>query len=795
VDDVNSRQTISQFLQAVSERIPLDCDSWGLEDYAVTIADYEVFHYDIISAVCKDEDEVVIRPLSFAEVRARTLSGRAQITPDGRHLVDGVAFGRPLLKRPARPDVTIPPRKRQRTEDHNIAAGRRDDELASFAETDGEYDEDSEEDEEDEDYELDESEHNEEEEDLSEDEQEHMIEGRDHDRVDAAAWFDPDPSNEMRTATPLQRHRPAAPAALRTPGSDRRNSLPLSVMFADGVVPNTEPGLAIKIPAPADNELENTASNDSSSDSSTSAPEDSSSDSGSESEDSSDESANENHTNKRLSATTQDKAANSKSAKHKSLANASSRDGSATKSASQDVANNRVTPGAKASRPSGGLPFQGSTATKLRNQRRVESKRLTHLKKIGKLSAAATLEDLRAYSASNGQSDTNSPSHNDVVPTTAAVSSSATKTDLSKELERRRQKLLDDLASGGIDVSEDFGAAQKASPVDAVHHDMQTQEPISAIAVDQPSSNGAGSKRRAGLNVQSTNRMIFASLGLRTPKTAEERRLLQDKLQSSATRPTSEHVRDQTSSEPAQQAPTASALWTRRISLSAVECCDEGVVLSAPPFPFQQRWDPQYQTKKKRNGSLYSESRSKKRKGNKTGYVESYDKYNTDGYGDALDYDDPDGSAVDEYWEDGALLDGESGYDDNHEAEADPENSKFPTLPADVSSLPPHTEAVAKAGDIIVFTELACSAATNWQPRMVTRTALLHEKEEDYWSIQLAPRDLPPKKYDDDGNRVYEKFETMEDEEGDDDGRRTLGWAEMLEPRLLASRAPSVMES
>jgi hypothetical protein len=254
-------------------------------------------------------------------------------------------------------------------------------------------------------------------------------------------------------------------------------------------------------------------------------------------------------------------------------------------------------------------------------------------------------------------------------------------------------------------------------------------------------------------------------------------------------------VRDCSSSELTQQTTVASKLWPRRISLSAVECCDEGVVLSAPPFPFQQRWDPQYQIKKKRSSNLYSESRSKKRKGNKAGYVESYDKYNTDGYGDALDYDDPDESAADEYWEDGALLDGERGYDDDHEAEADFESSKFPPLPTDLSSLPPRSEAEAKAGDIIVFTELACSAATNWQPRMVTRTALLHEKDGDSWPIQLAPRDLPPRRYDDDGNRVYEKFETMEDDEGDDDGRRTLGWAEMLEPRLLASRAPSVIES
>jgi hypothetical protein len=40
--------------------------------------------------------------------------------------------------------------------------------------------------------------------------------------------------------------------------------------------------------------------------------------------------------------------------------------------------------------------------------------------------------------------------------------------------------------------------------------------------------------------------------------------------------------------------------WRERIDLRAVECCDNGVELSTPPFPFYQYWDPQYDTRKKR---------------------------------------------------------------------------------------------------------------------------------------------------------------------------------------------------
>jgi hypothetical protein len=52
-----------------------------------------------------------------AEERARTLTGRHQISDDGRRLVDGIPFGRPYLRNPSRPAVRIPPRKRQRLDE------------------------------------------------------------------------------------------------------------------------------------------------------------------------------------------------------------------------------------------------------------------------------------------------------------------------------------------------------------------------------------------------------------------------------------------------------------------------------------------------------------------------------------------------------------------------------------------------------------------------------------------------------------------------------------------------------
>jgi hypothetical protein len=67
-----------------------------------------------------------VRPLQTSDIRHRRVSGRHQITADGRHLIDGVAFGRPFLKRSERPPIRIPPRKRVRltydTEDDNETA-------------------------------------------------------------------------------------------------------------------------------------------------------------------------------------------------------------------------------------------------------------------------------------------------------------------------------------------------------------------------------------------------------------------------------------------------------------------------------------------------------------------------------------------------------------------------------------------------------------------------------------------------------------------------------------------------
>lgn len=94
------------------------------------------------------------------DLRFRKVSGRHQISADGKHLIDGVAFGRPFLRRADRPSVRIPPRKRRRItydeEDEDVGEEANDRQLIirdNFEDEDvSDEDSDDEDDEDDEDY-------------------------------------------------------------------------------------------------------------------------------------------------------------------------------------------------------------------------------------------------------------------------------------------------------------------------------------------------------------------------------------------------------------------------------------------------------------------------------------------------------------------------------------------------------------------------------------------------------------------------------------------------------------------
>ena len=54
-----SSYTISNLLKSVDEVIPLETDTWGLEDYAVHIGDFECLHFSKVKETLQESDHVL----------------------------------------------------------------------------------------------------------------------------------------------------------------------------------------------------------------------------------------------------------------------------------------------------------------------------------------------------------------------------------------------------------------------------------------------------------------------------------------------------------------------------------------------------------------------------------------------------------------------------------------------------------------------------------------------------------------------------------------------------------------
>ncbi|KXT05745.1 hypothetical protein AC578_1088 [Pseudocercospora eumusae] len=683
IEPTEIKNTISQFLERVNERFPLEGNTWDISDYSVMVAGYEATHYSELGNTFKDEDEVVIKPLGFAELRTRTLTGRDQITQDGRHLLDGVPFGKPLLKRPRRPDVRIPPRKKQRLEEED------DDEQALVRVQEDILDEDDEDEEDDGDFE----------EDAPEDAVESESESDDSDESseEDSGSSSSDSSSDSSESENESEDESDSSSEASWDGIEERDKIASvdTVIVTDNLQPTDPPA-----------------------------------------------------------------AATPKQHEKVAVANAAS-----------------STP-----------PHQGQSKTKDRNVRRRDTKKLKFLKDKGVLPPNAALKDLYEHDMQHDRQI------------------------MLAKMEHGRQQLLDQIAQGGIDVSNAPATNGQLQPEDddeplEEESIRRPEEPTVAASapteehketppdveqpdpyVDDAAEESAAPTRRARLDLKGMNRMVFSSLGLRTPKTQADRDALQKKL---AARP-KKSLPVQAAAQQSEQAVTDDEepeAWRQKVSLTAVECLDEGVELSAPDFPFQQRWDPQYQYTKKLAASSTKSKLNKKRRvsaqqnGSHDDYVETYDKYNQDGGGDALNYDDPDDEEEDfddSYWEEGALLE----QDEDAESEID-HSDGFPKLPKDTTTLPALAETDAKEGDLVVFEELSVSAATNWAPQTVSKLAKLGDKTDEGWTITEAPSRA--KQYDEDGNRVYSKFEmdAFSENGEEEEEPRLVQWVELQGIRLL----------
>ncbi|KAI1443572.1 hypothetical protein F5Y02DRAFT_392832 [Annulohypoxylon stygium] len=397
--------------------------------------------------------------------------------------------------------------------------------------------------------------------------------------------------------------------------------------------------------------------------------------------------------------------------------------------------------------------------------------------------------------------------------------------------EAKRQELLNAIANGGVEVGppnqQDNSsktsnvAKRKRQEQDGLDQQV-TQEATPArtpASADNQTSASAQKKRR--IDVGAGRRMLFGALGLRNPQSKEDEEKLRVNImkdvrplenprlkegQMSAQQPI-EGEGESTEAEPDG--------WKNKIIYRAVECCQEGVVLSEPPFPFVQRWDPQQQgywshKKNKRGGQskraqrneahFYQDSHSnKKRKHDESamwdeeGYDDTFNGIDDNTNADVeLNYDDPEDDQTG----------GTNGP--TNDASQFTDMDDLPSLPSDLSTLPDLRPGEVQLGMVITWQQWSCSSATGWQPQLSNVTGVVVRVDDDATGVGvcLARRDRyldrNEKKYDQNGRRIYDRFEAPDlDEEDDDDdeGFRTIGFAEMQQPKILQQPLPAMTAS
>lgn len=451
-------------------------------------------------------------------------------------------------------------------------------------------------------------------------------------------------------------------------------------------------------------------------------------------------------------------------------------------------------------------PGEGRKSTKARNQRRRSGNILQRFKEKGILPAGVTLIEF-------GKLDIDSNTTPEVAAEALAIAraqileeeemglraktskgKTSKKANKDAEFEARRQELLASLSSGGVDVGVTLsnGTAAAKKPNGTASHSADKSSPV-PTSTEKDIASSASAKKKSKVDMDAGRRLLFGALGIKNPKTKADEENIRNKLMKDVRKV----------KEPEPEVPEAAAddedmdTWREKITLRAVECCQEGIELSEPPFPFVQRWDPQQQyvhrkgkrggkgKKNQRNQSEYYEeeqaSAKKQKRDHDTNGSTEYDDYNEySEEGQHVDqYDGEDSQAYDQVMEDSQGVDGEN---------------DLPSLPEDTSSLTDINPKDMKPGMVVAFKQLIMSEATSWQPVISEyRTGVVNivsDKNEVELTLAIRDREYPERYYNQEtGERIYGKFdmpvEDEEEEEDLDDGFRALGFAELMEPKLV----------
>lgn len=705
-----------------------------------------------------------IRPLESTEVQARRLTGRHQITSDGRHLVDGIPFGRRLTERSIkhRPEVQIPPRKKRRLgllgweADDEPSPELDDDYLEELLDPDWQEKEDDSEDYEDED---------EDEEDLEneqKEEKEEKEEERKEERGDAEKGEDQYGNIDERNKKSLE--------SLQTPplqDNTRQLAEGAETLRPESIDESTNRSAA-NAPSRRSSVSSSTSSSTESSESSSSTPSSTSTSTSSSASSSSSSSASSSELDATEIVTDEDSTSGSPQETPSSDEFSKSEDEKPQPSAppkrdtedttkratledtshlSQTTSsgNQRIVPREMTHHVP---PGRGSKLTKRGNAREKRRRKLQRLKSARVLSENANFQDLAIWEEQNPG-------------------------DLDEILPRDSTEPVTASNSTGGEAGESCADERRSDDISAL---------TDSLSLD---TRGAGS----------------------TDKQTEDGSyiIIPRKKSSDLT------YADITPSEPTDWQ-NAHNGEQKTLLVGATECLYEDVELDSPPFPFVQRWDKEaiaiIRNRSKTSQTKKQNSRSTSRKTHRQAEVDATTEHDTETSGQAL----TDNVPLEQY--DGASF--PNGTEDSTVEGGIPENTQdtdsslpdarvglngdtgdLPSLPNNISELKPATRDEMTKSTIVVFKQLELT--NQWQPAISPwRTAIIMDVLPDgRLSCRLAKRDRKapsePEK-DEEGNRLYSKFDMpgYSEQSDEDDGIREVAFSGMIEPKILQARVPAV---
>ncbi|KAF5875066.1 putative clumping factor b protein [Botrytis fragariae] len=466
-------------------------------------------------------------------------------------------------------------------------------------------------------------------------------------------------------------------------------------------------------------------------------------------------------------------------------------------------------------------PRQGKKSTQSRNQRRKQGIALAKLKERGILPEDTKTSEFNQLEVNDSTSPEDASAALAVLRANASSVKiqNGTKKALSEadEFEARRRELLASLASGGIEVSPTTGK----TVVDTMNVDVPemvsgapktgkdtSENPtedsdIANVGLQEDSDstptseNQPAKSRRAKLDVDAGRRLLFGALGMKNPKTKKDEDKLRNDLMKDVRVSKTVNPPEEVLAQETDILAVDNDRWRDKVAAyRAVECCQEGVVLSEPPFPFVQRWDPQQQNhrggKRKNQAQGHNEdsqgSKKRKRRNGKQNYSEEQEEYFDESYQPSYEEDvtetqstEPPARQVESV---------ELRTDLGDLIQETPDLVELPEDPATLPNLELHT---VQSGMIIAFKQMLMDESTKWQPQISAyRTAsVLSVDDNGDITVSLArrDRDYPVKHYDENGERIWGKFEMPneeEDEEEEDNGEMVITFYELVEPKIVA---------